>query len=150
MSQIHATSSRSLFRMEVSVHADIAAAPERVWELLASIDAQRDWNSTLTAIEGAIAEGDTVKLKVAAAGDREFKLKVSQVTPARGMTWSDGMAPMFKGVRTFELQPEGDATRFVMTEVFTGIMLPMIAGSLPDFVPVFETYAADLKRAAEA
>ena len=37
-----------------------------------------------------------------------------------------------------------------MTEVFTGLMLPMIAGSLPDFVPVFETYATDLKNAAEA
>jgi hypothetical protein len=36
-----------------------------------------------------------------------------------------------------------------MQEVFTGIMLPMIKGSLPDFGPAFETYAADLKRAAE-
>jgi hypothetical protein len=36
-----------------------------------------------------------------------------------------------------------------MREEFTGIMLPMIKGSLPDFVPVFEAYAADLKRAAE-
>ena len=31
-----------------------------------------------------------------------------------------------------------------------GLMLPMIAGSLPDFVPVFTQYAADLKRAAES
>jgi hypothetical protein len=29
-------------------------------------------------------------------------------------------------------------------------MLPMIKGSLPDFAPLFEAYAADLKRAAEA
>jgi hypothetical protein len=36
-----------------------------------------------------------------------------------------------------------------MAEVFSGIMLPMIAGSLPDFGPVFEQYASDLKRGAE-
>jgi hypothetical protein len=28
-------------------------------------------------------------------------------------------------------------------------MLPMIAGRLPDFGPIFERYAADLKTAAE-
>jgi hypothetical protein len=32
----------------------------------------------------------------------------------------------------------------------SGLMLPMIAGGLPDFVPVFTQYAADLKRAAES
>jgi hypothetical protein len=28
-------------------------------------------------------------------------------------------------------------------------MLPMIKGSLPDFAPIFDRYAADLKRACE-
>jgi hypothetical protein len=37
-----------------------------------------------------------------------------------------------------------------MVEVFRGLMLPMIKGSLPDFGPPFEQYAADLKREAEA
>ena len=37
-----------------------------------------------------------------------------------------------------------------MKEEMTGVMFPLIVGSLPDFVPVFEAYAADLKRAAEA
>jgi hypothetical protein len=37
-----------------------------------------------------------------------------------------------------------------MTERFSGLMLPMIKGSLPDFGPIFETYAMDLRRAAES
>jgi hypothetical protein len=37
-----------------------------------------------------------------------------------------------------------------MHEEFAGLMLPLIKPSLPDFAPVFETYAADLRRAAEA
>ena len=56
----------------------------------------------------------------------------------------------FKGVRTFSLLPNADgSTEFSMKEEFSGLMLPLIKGSLPDFAPVFETYAGDLKRAAE-
>jgi hypothetical protein len=58
---------------------------------------------------------------------------------------------MFKGVRTFTLAPCADgSTDFSMVEVLSGVMLPLIEGSLPDFVPPFERYAADLKREAEA
>jgi hypothetical protein len=72
------------------------------------------------------------------------------VTKARSMTWSEGMAPMFRGVRTFTLTPAADgSTEFAMKEELAGLMLPMIKGSLPDFAPVFEAYASDLKRAAE-
>ena len=65
------------------------------------------------------------------------------------MVWSDGNA-MFKGVRTYTFagKPSG-TTDFTMAEVYTGLKLPMIAGSLPDFGPVFEQYLKDLKKAAE-
>nr|MBA3872179.1 SRPBCC domain-containing protein [Anaerolineae bacterium] len=57
---------------------------------------------------------------------------------------------MFKGVRTYTLTPKADGTTdFNMTEVISGLLLLMIGGSLPDFKPTFEQYAADLKRAAE-
>ncbi len=36
-----------------------------------------------------------------------------------------------------------------MVEVLSGVMLPMIKGSLPDFGRAFEAYAADLQREAE-
>ena len=66
------------------------------------------------------------------------------------MVWEDGAGGIFKGVRTYTLSPNEDgSTQFAMNEVFSGLMLPMIAGSLPDFGPTFEQYAADLKRAAE-
>ena len=66
------------------------------------------------------------------------------------MEWSDGFATRFRGVRTFTLTKRAaGVTELAMTEVFPGAMLPMIKGSLPDFGSVFETYARDLKRAAE-
>lgn len=61
-----------------------------------------------------------------------------------------GSALLFKGVRTFALKPLNDgSTDFAMAERFSGLMLPLVKGSLPDFGPVFERYANELKREAE-
>lgn len=145
-----ATKTTGTFRMECAIDATIHASTDRVWALLTDAPNFPRWNSTVTSIEGEIAEGQTLKLKVPSAPDRVFKPKVSNVDAGRSMVWSDGMAPMFKGVRTFTLTPNADgSTRFGMKEVFSGWMLPMIKGSLPDFAPLFETYAENLKRAAE-
>jgi hypothetical protein len=66
------------------------------------------------------------------------------------MTWTGGFAPLFKGVRTFVLTPrDSTSTDFAMTERFSGLLLPLLQRSLPEFGPVFRTYANDLKREAE-
>jgi hypothetical protein len=136
--------------MDCSIRCDIAASPARIWTLLTTPDAFPSWNSTVTSLKGEIALGQKLELKVALDPKRTFKPKVTKLAKERAMEWSDGMAPMFKGVRTFVLTPKGDGvTEFEMTEVFSGVMLPMIRKSLPDFRPAFEAYAADLKRAAE-
>ncbi len=146
-----ATKTTSTFKMACAIRTTIDATPERVWSLLTDTNGFPQWNSTVTRIEGKIAEGETLKLTSPSGGSRVFTPKVSDVTPSRAMTWSDGMAPMFRGVRTFSLAPTADGgTEFEMREEFAGVLLPMIKRSLPDFGPVFEAYAADLKRAAEA
>lgn len=139
----------STFRMEVAVSIAIAAKPERLWSILTNAKDFARWNSTLQSVEGTIALGQTVQLRTKATPDRTFKLKVTTFEPSSRMVWQDGGAPIFQGIRTYTLTPQGDKTIFFMSEVFSGLMLPMIKGSLPDFRPVFEQYAADLKREAE-
>jgi hypothetical protein len=136
--------------MEYAVAVRIQAQPNRIWALLTTADDFPRWNSTVKSIEGQIALGETIKLRATIAPERIFNLKVRELIPEQRMVWTDGRAPIFKGVRTYTLTPQADgSTDFSMVEVFSGIMLPMIAGSLPDFGPVFEQYASDLKRAAE-
>lgn len=148
--QAKASKTQSPFRMDCAISTIIYASPNKIWSLLTDAASFPRWNSTVTSIEGQIAEGRTLKVKVPAAPDRVFKPKVSRVEAGRSMVWSDGMAPMFKGVRTYTLTPNADgSTEFSMREEFSGLLLPMIKGSLPDFAPVFERYAEDLKRAAE-
>jgi hypothetical protein len=149
-SRAAATKTEKTFRMDCSIRCEITAPPERIWALLTDAEAFPKWNTTVTSLKGPIALGQTLELKVKLDAKRTFKPKVTKLEANRAMEWSDGMAPMFKGVRSFTLTPKAaGVTEFEMTEVFTGVMLPMIKGSLPDFAPAFEAYAADLKRAAE-
>jgi hypothetical protein len=144
------TKAQSVFSMSCSVEVTIRAAAERVWGLLTDAKGFPSWNSTVSSIDGHISEGQRLRLHVPGA-DRTFTPTVSGVVPNQRMTWTGGFAPMFKGVRTFELTARTDgSTDFAMEERFSGLMLPLVKGSMPDFGTVFTTYANDLKRAAEA
>jgi hypothetical protein len=146
-----AEKSETTFQMACAVSIDIHAVPERIWALLTDARDFPRWNSTITRLDGTIEHGAKLALEVHAAPGRTFKPKVTELEAPRRMVWSDGFAPMFRGVRTFSLVALDDgSTRFTMEETFSGVMLPLIKGSLPDFAPSFEAYAADLKREAES
>ena len=86
----------------------------------------------MTSLEGPIVLGGVLKLQVPSAPGRVFKPKVTTFEQGKKMVWSDGLAPMFKGVRTYSLAPDPNgSTVFSMHEEFSGLMLPMIKGSLP-------------------
>ena len=139
-----ATKTASRFRLSYAVDALVPASPAQVWARLTDAAAFPGWNSTVTSIEGTIAQGERLAIRVPIS-DRVFKPKVVEFETDRRMVWQDGGAPMFRGRRTFTLTPTDDGkTQFSMVEEFTGLMLPMIASSLPDFAPVFDQYAADL------
>ena len=142
------TQTRGLFSLMCRVKIGIQSQPARIWALLTDARNFPRWNSTVTSIEGEIRDGQQIRIHVPGA-DRAFTPFVSNVEPNAHMTWTGGFLPLFKGVRTFELTPHAGATRFVMQECFSGLMLPIIGRSLPDFGLVFERYATDLKREAE-
>lgn len=146
-----ASKTTSTFRIGYSVSCEVNAEPHTVWALLTDARRFPEWNSTVSSIEGSIALGERLAVRVPLAPDRVFKPRVTRFEPGRSMEWSDGMAPMFRGVRTFTLTSKAPGvTEFSMREELSGIMLPLIKKSLPDFGPAFEAYADDLKRAAES
>ena len=124
-------------------------ASSRIWTLLTDARNFHRWNSTVSAIEGEIRDGQRIRIHVPGT-DRTFTPRVSNVVPDVRMAWTGGFAPLFKGVRTFALIPQpGGSTTFVMQERFSSFMLPIVGRSMPDFELVFERYAIDLKREAE-
>jgi hypothetical protein len=131
--------------------ATIDAPPERIWEILTDAPAYPQWDSGVQKVDGTIAPGEKIKVVSEANPGRAFPVKVTRFEPARSMTWSGGMPlGLFKGVRTFTLTPEGEATRFTMREEYTGPLLGMIWRSMPDLGPSFERFARGLKAKAES
>jgi hypothetical protein len=149
MNEPKITETRGAFSLACDVEVNIRAKPESIWKLLTDARNFPSWNSNVRSIEGQIHEGERLRMHVPGT-DRTFTPKVSGVVPNRRMTWADGFSPLFNGVRTFELKSRDDgSTDFEMAERFSGLLLPFFKGSLPDFGPVFQGWANDLKHEAE-
>jgi hypothetical protein len=142
------TQSTSAFSMQSAVEINIRANIETIWSILTNAKDFPQWNSTVRKIEGQIKEGQQIRMHITGSS-RVFALAVSDLVHNERMTWSSGSS-LFNGVRTFKVGPHGDGTSdFKMEEHFSGLMLPLIKGSLPDFRQMFVTYASDLKKEAE-
>jgi uncharacterized protein YndB with AHSA1/START domain len=145
-----AKKTRTADALDYAVAIDIAAAPAVVWDQLTDVAKHSKWNSTLVKIEGPIALDSTVKLVAKTAPERTFELKVTTFDAPKKLVWEDG-GKSFMGVRTISLTANASGgTTFAMNETLSGRMLGMIEPKLPDFTASFETYVADLKKAAEA
>jgi hypothetical protein len=146
-----ATTTRTTFRLAVGVTKSIEAPATTVWNLLTDLGAQSKWNSTVTSIEGKVAVGERVSFKVPEAPRQKFSPKVVAYDEPKSMVWRLNRWPLLVSERTYGLTPGAHgSTTLTIGEVFQGLLLPLIAKSLPDFGAMFERTATDLKAAAEA
>lgn len=144
-----AAQTQHAFSMVCAVEVNIHASAQAIWSILTDASRFPRWNSTITRIDGEIRDGERLRLHVPGTA-RTFAPRVSGVIANERMIWTGGVAPLFTGVRMFELRPRADgSTDFAMRERFSGLMLPVIRRFLPDFGPVFTSFAADLKRESE-
>lgn len=99
-------------------------------------------------IDGRIAQGEHISLTSAVSPQRAFRLLVAEARRPSRMVWSQGMPlGLFRGTRTFGLEPRDGGTWFTMTEEFTGPLAGLVARSVPDLQPSFEQYADGLAAA---
>jgi len=139
---------RSKDALDFSVAVAIDAPADVVWGVLTDAPGYTRWNSTVLKLGGIVGAEQDLVLVRKGAPERSFPLHVSTFEKPVRMVWEDGNG-MFLGVRTFTLRPEGNGVVFTMQETFSGAMLGMIEGSLPDFRGDFEAFAHDLKVEAE-
>ena len=132
------------------VRRTIAAPPDAVWAHLTDAQALVTGGLGIERLEGAIAPGAALKVWSAVNPGRAFALRVTEFTPPRRMVWTGGMPlGLFTGVRRFTLTPTAAGTEFHMHEEFSGLLSPLIAGSIPDLQPSFEQFADGLRRLSE-
>ncbi|MDP3499125.1 MAG: SRPBCC domain-containing protein [Myxococcales bacterium] len=143
-----ASRTRAEKALDYSIAIDIAAKPEVVWAVLTDAPSFKTWNTTIVSLEGTIAKDQAIKLVSKVAPDRTFDLKVTTFDAPTHMVWEDGNG-MFLGVRHFTLTAKDGGTVLAMSETYSGGMLGMIEGKLPDMTANFETFAANVKTEAE-
>jgi hypothetical protein len=130
--------------------ADIDAAPTDVWAVLVDVATWSMWDSGVLGVEGSVAPGAKLSVRIAANPGRAFALTVVDLAAPSAMTWRGGMPlRLFTGTRTYRLTPGAGGTHFAMREEYTGLMLPLIARSMPDLQPSFDQFAAGLKARVE-
>lgn len=145
-----ATTQKTTFSRTTTVQIGIKSSKKIIWNLLTDLADMTRWNSTIISIKGAIKLGEKIELKSTLDESRTFKLKVKALQAEKSMVWGSGMAPFFKGVRTYELKDNADGSiQFTMTEQLGGLTFPMAAKHIPSFDASFDTFAKDLKKEAE-
>jgi uncharacterized protein YndB with AHSA1/START domain len=148
---------QAVARIEETVH--IAAAPERVWAVLTDWEGQSRWmrdaRSVTVLTPGREGVGVIIRAETDIAG-----LVVSD--DMETTEWVDGerigvrhLGRLIRGVGAFELEPEGDGTRFIWWEEVEapfGALGETVAEAVvvPWVSRVFRGSLADLKRVCEA
>jgi uncharacterized protein YndB with AHSA1/START domain len=136
--------------MHIEYTIDIAAPPERVWEIITDIERWPEWTGTTNSavLHGDFGVGATATLDI--DGTPPGKWKITEVDPGRSFSW----VARARGVRTvaghfIESRPHGSEVRLTLD--FTGIP-SLIFRLLIKRVAVrnIEKEAQGLKRAAEA
>jgi hypothetical protein len=134
-----------------SANTTIKASPETIWRIITDAAHYPEWDPSAVRIEGTIADGQMVTAYTKLS-PRAFPAKVTNVIPNKSMQWVGGMPlGLFKGVRTFTLDPKKNGTvDFSIREEFSGPLLFLMGRTVPDMTKTFQDFVAGLKARAEA
>jgi hypothetical protein len=140
---------------ELHTEIDIAAAPERVWEILTDFASYPRWNPFIRHIDGTPEAGKTLRARIEPSGGRGLTIRPTVLIAdrARELRWLGRLLipGIFDGEHRFVIEPLADGTvRFHQSERFSGLLVPLLRGMLDrDTRRGFTEMNAALKRLAE-
>ena len=133
-------------------HAHIHAPAEKIWDILVDGESYPEWDPNMDRAEGEIKLGEKVSFFTKQSPDRAFPAKVTEFIPHEKIVLTGGMPlGLFKSERVHSLNRSGDGgIDFTTEETFSGLLLPLFGGSIPDLTEIFEQFAQGLRTRAEA
>ena len=132
----------------------IEAPSTVVWDILTDLDKYEEWNPFIVSSEGEVAEGSRLRNQMRSPGGQTttFKPTVTAVEANSYFEWLGrlGIPGLFDGRHQFKLEAVGERTRFIQSEEFTGIMVPLFAKMLDNKTRAgFEAMNREIKKRAE-
>ncbi|SRR5258706_7304080 len=127
----------------------IAAPPPSVWAVLTAFAAHDAWDPFIASIDGEPSVG--TRLTVRFRKGMTFRPTVTEADAPRALEWLGqlGAGWLFGGRHRFELVKEGEGTRFLHSERFTGILVPLLGRTLAETERGFRDFNAALKERVE-
>lgn len=141
---------------ELITAIDINASPQVVWQILMDFPDYEQWNPFIRSISGAAVQGSQLKAHIQPPGGQgmTFKPTVLVAEPEREFRWLGRflMPGLFDGEHRFQIESLGEnRVRFIHSEKFLGLLVPLLATSLDTTVRAgFEAMNQALKARAEA
>lgn len=123
---------------EITTSIDIDAPPDRVWDALLDFPAYIDWNPFIRKISGFARAGERLTVHILPPGGKgmTFHPRVLRSDPRTEFRWLGHMIVpgIFDGEHFFRVEPlaEGQRSRFVHGERFTGLLVPLLRRRLDE------------------
>ena len=115
--------------MEQSASLDIAAPPERVWEVLSDVEYWSEWTPTVTSVrrldDGPLRPGSRAKIRQPRIPETEYV--VTELEPGRSFTWV-AAGPGVLTTARHEVTPVADGGSHVRLSVEQGGWLGSVMG----------------------
>jgi hypothetical protein len=140
---------------ELHSEIEIQSSAERVWQLLTDFASFPQWNPFMRRASGEVKAGARLEVYIQPSGasGMTFKPTVLKAEPNRELRWLGRLwiPGLFDGEHILTIEPLGaNRVRFVQREIFTGILVPLLARSLDtDTRRGFEEMNRALKARAE-
>jgi hypothetical protein len=139
----------------IRTEIEIAAPADAVWAVLTDTAAYPDWNPFLRRIEGDLAPGARLRVRFAPPGGRQVTMRprLLALDAPHELRWLGrlGVPGLFDGEHRFRIEPlAAGRVRFVQSEEFRGILVPLTRSLLARTRAGFEAMNAALRSRAEA
>jgi hypothetical protein len=140
---------------ELRTEIEIEATAEKVWHLLTDFASFYQWNPFIRHASGEARAGARIEVHIQPSGARgtTFRPLVLRAEPDRELRWRGRLLVpgLFDGEHIFMIDPAGaNRVRFTQREVFTGLLVPLLARGLDsDTRRGFEEMNQALKALAE-
>ena len=133
------------FTSEALINARVST----VWEVITDAGNLTVWESGITAVDGELRDGGTIRIKTTDAGERSLRLRVQQ---KRGevMTWTSGLPlGLLTRIRTFTLSPRAGLTHLTVEEEVSGPLATLVRKTSPNTARTLDDYVHAVTNRAE-
>jgi hypothetical protein len=125
----------AIMAKELNTNIEIDAPAENVWNVLTDFSRYSQWNPLIRSISGEARQDGRLEVFVQPPGGKgmTFRPIILAFRPGHELRWiGQLMLPgIFDGEHQFQIEPLGEnRTRFVHREVFSGLLVPFLWGSI--------------------